>query len=359
MKHSVVYVLGDICPRWGNSEQFSTGNPYDVFHEIIDLFSEADLVIANLEAPATYSGKQLKKNSMNLRLEPTDIKVLSKAGIHGLALANNHILDYGVEGVTDTIRNIQEEGMFCYGAGTEEAARRPQIVSLDGVRIGLLSFAEQEFNCAKDYGVGANMWDDLESIACIRNTKKMCDYLVIQYHGGIEEYPYPSPRLQKKCRAMAEAGANLVTCQHSHCVGTRERWKNTEILYGQGNSVFGYEVNNDEWNIGVLIKIEISEGIEVSYIPIEASKDGEHLMSKSNTLDYLTKFYKKSEMLRASYLPMLFSWGRVANKLNRIFKGRIINIFTKEKSRMNAMNLIRCEAHREVLATILEKEFMP
>lgn len=374
MGKSVLYVLGDICPRWGNGEQFSTLDPYNVFHEIMDKFSEADLVVANLEAPATENENKLKKNSVNLKTDPRDIKVLKEAGINGFALANNHILDYGTEGVIDTICHIQNEGMFCYGAGTQEEASEPQIIEINELRIGLLSFAEQEFNCAKDYQIGANLWDDLDGITSIRKTRKLCDYLIVQYHGGIEEYPYPSPKLQKKCRAMAEAGADLITCQHSHCIGTREKWGNTEILYGQGNSIFGYEMNNVAWNQGLIIKIEIHENTKISYIPIVACEDGEHLMPENEATDFLVNFNKSSERitdyafvnsewtehcmtLKNAYLPMAFSWGRLLNKLNRITNGGLIKIFTKEKAKANAMNLIRCDAHREVITTVLESEY--
>ena len=220
MSKNNIYILGDICPRWGNAKHFDTGNEYIVFNNIINLLSDADLVVANLETPATYNGEKLIKNSMNLKTNPSDLLLLKKAGINGVALANNHILDYGVTGLEDTVSSCEKVGLFCYGAGTVENASKPYFIDLNGKKIGLLAFAEHEFNCAIDYGKGANLWDDLDSISAITKAKKECDYLIVQYHGGIEEYIYPSPYLQKKCRAMCDAGADIITCQHSHCIGT-------------------------------------------------------------------------------------------------------------------------------------------
>ena len=374
MNKKIVYILGDICPRWGNAKQFETKNERVVFNEITDLINDADLVVANLEAPATLSEDKLCKNSMNLKADPADLLLLKKAGINGVSLANNHILDYGLVGLEDTILACEKAGLFYYGAGSIEQSAKPYFVDLDNKRIGLLSFAEHEFNCACDYEKGANLWDDIDGMKAISSAKQECDYLIVQYHGGIEEYIYPSPYLQKKCRAMCDAGANLVTCQHSHCIGTREEYNGAEILYGQGNCIFGYDSNNLQWNQGLIIKIEFADALNITYIPINALLDGEHLMGESTAKELLDSFYAKSEKLcnrefienqwksfclahKNSYLPMLFSYGRISNKINRLLGGKLINLLTTKKTRMNSMNLIRCDAHKEAIQTILEKDF--
>lgn len=374
MKENTIYVLGDICPRWNNTQQFDSNDNGRVFNEIKDLVKKADLVIANLESPATNNNEKLDKNSINLKAKSLDLLALKESGINGISLANNHILDYGVKGLEETIRTCDEYGLFCYGAGTKEEAAKPYFIQLDGLKIGILAFAEQEFNCAIDYGKGANVWDDLEGIKAIQKAKKECDYLIVQYHGGIEEYEYPSPLLQKKCRFMCEAGAGFVTCQHSHCIGTRENYNGSEILYGQGNSIFGFEPNNSKWNQGLIAKIEISDTIKITYIPITASITGEHLINDVQANEILELFNKKSENVlnpvflnqswiefcnkkKDEYFPMIFSWNRVFNKLNRLSKGKIIELFTSNKNRRNAMNIIRCDAHREVIKTIFENDF--
>lgn len=67
------------------------------------------------------------------------------------------------------------------------------------------------------------------------------------YHGGKEYYRYSSPNLQKTCRKMTEKGADLVLCQHSHCIGSYEEYNDSTILYGQGNFIF----NMKKMNIGI------------------------------------------------------------------------------------------------------------
>lgn len=369
-----IYVLGDICPRWGNSEQFDTHEAEQVFHDIVPLISSGDLTIANLEAPLTNKERKLPKNSMNLKAKPTDAELLANAGIQGVALANNHILDYGREGLLDTIDCLKVNNIFSYGAGSMEECAVPVYRNVHGKTIGIMAFAEQEFNCAIDYGVGAQLWDDLDSIKLIRETRRLCDFLIVQYHGGIEEYIYPSPMLQKRCRAIADAGADLVTCQHSHCVGTRELWNGSEILYGQGNTIFGYGLDDNQWNDGLIIKIVLDDEVNIEYIPIEARQDGEYIKQQEKATEFLERFHEESqkilnpdfvhkswkqfcEMRRDVYLPMLFAQGRILGKLNRMSKGMVTSLLTKKITRRNTMNLLRCDAHLEVVKTILELDY--
>src|SRR5690606_27860319 len=110
-------------------------------------------------------------------------------------------------------------------------------------------------------------------------------------HGGIEHYEYPSPRLQRVCRSMVRHGADLVLCQHSHLIGTVEKYRGGEILYGQGNAIYGYRPGNHAWNTGLLVSVNLSRtgmpaeaigagGLKplltaaVSYVPIGCKPDG-------------------------------------------------------------------------------------
>ena len=212
----------------------------------------------------------------------------------------------------------------------------------------------------------------------IRRAKEQCDFLIVQYHGGIEHYIYPSPQLQKICRAMAEAGADFISCQHSHCIGTREEWQGTEILYGQGNCIFGYIDGNDKWNIGLICKIDISlesNTKKISYIPIVASPHGEQLADSKLAEEVISTLEKESEIITNSdfiqsnwkkfclqqadsYIPMQFGWNNNFIRANRLLKGKLVRIATRPKARRNALNLIRCDSHREVINTLLSDEYM-
>lgn len=370
---SNIYILGDICPGWNDTQQFATGNMEAVFLGAHELFQSGDLVIGNLECPVTNSSAKIKKTGCNIKCNAKDINVLADLGISALSLANNHILDYGEQGLKDTLDCLNQYKIKHYGAGTIKESQTPYSIELSGKKIQVLSFAEREFNCAVDYSVGANLWDDIDSLNLIRSRKETCDYLIVQYHGGIEFYEYPSPQLQKRCRAMAEAGADFITCQHSHCIGTHEHWGESEILYGQGNTLFGYDAM-PKCNEGLIVHVTFGEKMIIKYIPIIATINGEQFMDNAMAAKCLTEFEERSSQLnnplflnekwkefcalqKDMYLPMLYARSRVFNKLNRIFKGVLIDMNVRNNSQMATMNLVRCDAHREVVQTLLEQEY--
>jgi len=112
---------------------------------------------------------------------------------------------------------------------------KPLLVEQDGKKIGIYACAETEFSIAEDNRAGANPFDPLESLDHIADLKSKCDFVIVLYHGGKELYRFPSPYLRKVCRKIVEKGADLVICQHSHCIGAFENYHDSVIVYGQGN----------------------------------------------------------------------------------------------------------------------------
>ena len=363
-------LFGDICPTPDYEPLFRAGAEA-LLHDVLPLIRDADLAVCNLECPATAHNSPIVKTGPNLRAEPETLAMLKSAGFHAVSLANNHILDHGVKGVSDTLALCKKHDIAYFGGGENaQEAARPLFLEAKGLRIGFLSFAEHEFNLATEQSPGANLFDPYISLSAIRSAKENCDFLVVLYHGGIEHYIYPSPLLQKKCRAMIDAGADFVSCQHSHCIGTYEEYQNKTILYGQGNSVFGYREGDASWNEGWLVELSFSDKTEIRYHLLSARKDGIYL--NRNDAERTARFEEESANLSKEgfiqsswntfcrkkapwYLPMLLGWGRIGNKLNRLTKGRLLRLFKSRKALMISTNLLHCDAHMELSVTALEQ----
>lgn len=343
----------------------------------LDPLRQADLLIGNLEFPLTDIGRGIIKCGPVLKGKTACLGTLKNAGFGLLGLANNHIKDCGDEGVLNTLARCREAGIVTVGAGENAAAaRKPSIVQVQGWKVGIMAFAEHEFNAASELHCGANLLDLYYSFDQIREIRASCDFLIVLYHGGIEHYVYPSPLLQKKCRKMAESGADLVLCQHSHCVGTVEQFAGGTIVYGQGNTVFGYRPGAADWNEGLIVKVSLSEKstpmASLAYLPIVAAPSGVDVMPADQAKIFLTSLHQRSQSVtnkgfidrswqrycqarHAHYLPMLLGLGRVLNYANRKTKNAIVStLFTKKRLSVT-MNLTRCEAHAEVVRTILEQ----
>ena len=368
-----IMIFGDICPDNDYRALFDSGQygPFD--NEIVCDINNSSFVIGNLECPATENRIPIVKCGPTLRAEPKDIELLSRLGFSILSLANNHILDYGILSAEETIQKCESCGIMTVGAGRNmEQASESLIVDADGKKVGILSFAEAEFNLATETAPGANHFDPYTSYDDVSSLKKQTDFIIILYHGGIEHYQYPSPLLQKKCRGFIKAGANLVLCQHSHCIGTEEKYENGTILYGQGNSVFGYREGNKTWNEGIVVKVDLSSQ-EISYKLLEADKNGIHYAEDDKSTERIVQLKKESVVVKDSAeikfrwmkycasqapldMPLLYGRNRVYIKLNRILRNKLIDhIYSRKKQRIT-MNLLRCESHHEVIQTILENK---
>lgn len=367
-----IIIFGDVCPDNDYRKIFDKGCSA-LSEEIIHEIKDAEYVVANFECPATNENKPITKCGPNLKAKPEDLQVLLKNGINVLSLANNHIFDYGINGVIDTLNTCHNHGFHIFGAGiNRNEADKPLIIELSNKKIGFLSFAEEEFNIAGECSPGASLFDPYYSFDKISALKSKVDSVVVLYHGGIEHYIYPTPLLQKKCKRMVEAGADLVLCQHSHCIGTLERYLGKTILYGQGNSIFGYREGNDKWNEGLLVEFDVDSN-DVFFKLMNATPDGIIFADAKHSDDRINSMIKQSEILKDSnaikdlwiefveqhkalYYSMLLGKNRIYNKLNRILKNKLIDISYRKIEQMITMNILRCDSHREVLVTMLEEK---
>lgn len=375
----VLNILGDICLTQDNRQFVADGNVKGLFNGVLGVLALGDLNVANLEAPVTRGGElPLEKTGPNLSNTGALLDVLSDAGVKVFGLANNHIKDFGSDGIEATLAELDARGVRYFGAGMDaSSARQPLFLKLARHVVGFLAFADHEFSIAEQEEAGANGFDPFESLDDVREAKSKCDYLVVLFHGGIEHYEYPSPLLKKKLRKIVEAGADLVTAQHSHCIGAFEQYRHGSILYGQGNFLFGEQPGNDRWNSGSIIQVTLGDDglTDVRVIPVVARRGGgTDLMAEPEAATCLSELQRRGtevqddalvaecwerfcEHQKKTYLPHLLGWGRLLTRLNKILDGRLVDRLYAKRARMVTHNLIRCEAHHEVLDTILRRAY--
>jgi poly-gamma-glutamate capsule biosynthesis protein CapA/YwtB (metallophosphatase superfamily) len=375
MKEDInIIICGDICPTNDTIDLFEREDEISLFNSVLKTFSVADIVLGNLEFVLTDKPKPIRKSGPVLYGPTKFSNVLKNAGFDVLSLANNHIKDCGSDGVLSSIDACNKSGLDTFGAGSNlNMAKKPYIKNINGFKIGFIAFAEQEFNIATENEAGANYLDPFEDLDTITELKDKVDYLIVIYHGGIEYYQYPSPNLQKKCRKFIDKGADFVTCQHSHCIGTTEDYKNKKIIYGQGNTLFGYQKGNNSWNEGLIIKITINtenKNDKVTFLPIQSSEKGIDYMNDEQSKIIQFKLKERSSYINDNffinetwnnfcdkkkelYFPFLLGFNRYLIHLNRLTRNLIIRILYS-KNRMNTShNILRCEAHNEVIQTLL------
>ncbi len=293
-----ILIGADIVPTASNAIHFQNGSMAELLDEsLIRILACADYRIFNLEVPLTDVERPISKCGPNLIAPSQTVAGLKQIGIDFLTLANNHILDQGVAGMWSTAEQLDKAGIAYAGIGhTPEEAAAPHIRTIGDKRIGIYCCAEHEFSIVTDHTPGANPFDPLESLDHIAELRAQCDYVICLYHGGKEHYRYPSPRLQRVCRRIVEKGADLVVCQHSHCIGCEERYQGGTIIYGQGNFLFDHS-ESEFWKTSVLIRVDLSSG-DIEYIPLQKNGAGVRAASEADAKAILDAMQDRSEQIK-------------------------------------------------------------
>lgn len=368
-----IIIGGDLVPTKTNLDLFNAGDIVNLIgNDLRDILNNCDFRIFNLEVPLSDSEAPIPKCGPNLIAPTSTVRGIKALNPSLIALANNHILDHGVQGLRSTEVILKRYGIPYVGAGNNLVeASRPYIIEREGIRIGIYACAEHEFSIATDVNPGANPFDPLESLDHIISLKAECDYVIMLYHGGKEYYRYPSPYLQKVCRKIAQKGADLVVCQHSHCIGCYEEYEGSIIVYGQGNFIFDHS-ESDYWQTSLLLRVSISDRIAVDYIPIgkngksielavskeksEILEQFKHRSAQINEHGFIERQYHNfANSMEQHYLYALSGYGKWLQRIDRkLLAGKLIKRQFSNRKRLVLRNYIECEAHRELILKSLK-----
>lgn len=241
------------------------------FTGIAPLLARADLVVANLEGALSDAADRLPPTPHRerywLRAERITARVMAEAGIGLVSLANNHVLDYGLEGLTSTMRALDEHGIQHLGAGASEAAaRRSVVVTVKGLRLGFYA-AVQRYDVYADW-----LYAEGESGGCNRlraqaaqedfaALNEQADVRIALAHWGRTYLPVAPGQVRWAARLTA-AGADLVVGHHPHIAQPAVLVGGRPVLYSLGNGPFGTKGGFERFSLdgyGLLALAEFSE----------------------------------------------------------------------------------------------------
>jgi poly-gamma-glutamate synthesis protein (capsule biosynthesis protein) len=368
-----ILIGGDIYPAGRIQSAFIKGRAFEIFHDLLEEITRADLSIANLECPLVSKETPIDKAGPVLGANSLCIKGLSTATWKILNLANNHSFDHGAEGLRETMHTIRAEGLSVVGAGMNiREAQIPLVEEIDGQRIVIYAMAEREFSTADRNTPGANPLDLISFVNAIRLYKQQGLFIVL-LHGGKEYYAYPSPEMIRRCRFMIEMGADAVVCCHTHGPLPWEVHAERPIIYGLGNLIFESDSEEpDPWYEGYMAKLTIENGqIRFDPIPYVQSKKmpGVCGMDHATRERFLEDIQVRGSRLkdgafiedqwggycrgqRIPYLTGLFGYNRFMRKLRKL----LLRTIHSHKDILQALHLVKCETHQEVLSEILDQE---
>lgn len=240
-----IVAVGDIM-LGGTAQEVLQKEDYNYpFKYMIPLLAYADIVIGNLEGPLTSicnSSMDLDKKYIFRSPAEKVAPALSKAGFNMLSLANNHILDYGAEGMNDTIGALKAHNIHSVGTGKNiTEARAGTIVNTTRGRLGFLSYSLTfpESFWATENKPGTAFGHQQQITDDIKRLKKLADSVIVSFHWGREKTTELRPYQPKLARAAIDAGASIVLGHHPHVLQAIEQYNGGLILYSLGNFVFG------------------------------------------------------------------------------------------------------------------------
>lgn len=255
-----------VIERYGADHLFTAG--------VDSIFREAQVVVGNLECPATRIQAPVFKQFI-FRAEPEWLEVLRRHGITHLNLANNHAIDQGREGLMDTRRNIIEAGMVPIGAGANmKEASQPVLLAFEPRKVWLvpsLRLALENYAYLPDKPcVSQEPMDSL--LECVHRLKQedSTAVVIVSLHWGAEHTLQPVPRQRMEAHQLIMAGADVLVCHHTHTLQTIEDFRGHKIYYGIGNFIFDQPkpINSR----ACLVRLKISkDGFTVETIPISSS----------------------------------------------------------------------------------------
>jgi poly-gamma-glutamate synthesis protein (capsule biosynthesis protein) len=294
-----ILIGADVVPTEQTQRLFVEGATHALFGNIYDLVKSADRLVVNLECALTQSETRIKKFGPCLKADPQCADTLKKLGVTDVMLSNNHVFDFGIQGLKDTMKSLERVGLSYTGVGENDIdSRKPHIVEKDGKTIGFINVCEHEYSYALHDRMGANPYNPYVTMHDIRKLKKQVDYVIVLYHGGKEHCRYPSPRLRLLCREMIENGANVVVTQHSHCIGCYEEYEGGHIVYGQGNFHFCWKNMAESWYTSLLVEISIEDKLKINFIPLITKENGIDIAQGVESIDIMRAFYDRNIELK-------------------------------------------------------------
>ncbi|BDH12102.1 CapA family protein [Streptomyces hygroscopicus] len=249
--------------------------------------------VLNLETGVTEDGDFAPGKGIHYRMHPANLPCLTAARPDVCVLANNHVLDFGRQGLVDTLDALAGAGLRTAGAGADAgAARRPAVVPLEGGRRILVfsfgmpssgipgSWAATGDRAGVDFVAGPSSAAATGIVGRVRQEKRPGDVAVVSVHWGAN-WGYHVPRDEAAfAHVLLDGGVDVVHGHSSHHPRALEAYRGKLVIYGCGDfiddyeGITGYERYRDDLRLLCLVSVDPDTGRlhEVRITPLQARR---------------------------------------------------------------------------------------
>lgn len=274
---------------------------------VSNVTKDTDILLVNTENPFTTSGNAVKPD-VPLKASPRYIPLIN--GTSGMVIsanANNHVFDYGVSGMRDSIKNLDSYGIPHIGAGENKAeATKPITIEKEGHQITIFNYMDsenfQEYSQqvlpkSTEDSPGYSAWDDTESVEQIKQAKENgSDIIIVYMHYGNEYSRSPNDNQKKISHLAIDAGATAVVGAHAHVTQGIEVYNEKPIFYNLGN--FMFDQSNPATHTAYFVDFDIvQENITANIYPVYISGYLPHFMDSSDGTSLLNNLNPQCEQM--------------------------------------------------------------
>jgi poly-gamma-glutamate capsule biosynthesis protein CapA/YwtB (metallophosphatase superfamily) len=311
----IIGFTGDVMlGRLVNEMIDNTGYAYP-WGNTLPLMKAHDLNIINLETTLTTSRQKVPK-VFNFKANPDRVKCLTEAKIDIANLANNHILDFDAEGLTETVRMLDEAGIKHVGAGkNSKEAKSPVIIIKKEIRIGIIGMTDNEPGWkASNEKPGTNFLEVgniSEAKPQIQTIRNHVDVLILTLHWGPNKREFPNGKFIHFAHELIESGVDIIHGHSAHIFQGIEVYKEKPILYDTGDFIDDYAVDpylRNDYSFLFEVELEKNRIEKLTLIPVvinnmqvnkASKKDFQSIVSKFKfrTTIYKTVFKEKKDRL--------------------------------------------------------------
>lgn len=241
------------------------------FQKVESLLRDNDLAVANLEGPITNSqsvslaSKMGEKNNYIFTFDPKVGQALVGENIKLVNIGNNHITNFGSNGIESTRNYLMQAGVGFFG-DPEKSDGRIAFENIKGLKIAFVNYNQFILNAQQ------------KTIEDINKSKKAnADIIIVYTHWGKEFVDKPDQKIQDLAHEFIDAGVDLIIGSHPHVVQTKEEYKGKMIYYSLGNFIFDqyFDLHTREGMIVLTTINTSSKEIEAKEFQVKMDSNGQ------------------------------------------------------------------------------------
>jgi hypothetical protein len=237
---------------------------------------ECDFAIVNLEGPIIDRARPRSGKRRPLWNGRHVVRILRCLNVKVAVLANNHIMDFDEEGLTETIETLERAGIRWVGCGTSDG-RTAEAIQWPNSDLIIAAYAQREGPMAEEGRAGPIPLPAGQILrAQIKEWKRVRKKVILSYHGGEEFFTTPWPRRAAAFEAWRRAGASVVFGHHAHAAQPIVHRHDGVIMYGVGNLYMDtpYQRRHARTDLGIAVRVGLDSSVTVAARHVHAERDG-------------------------------------------------------------------------------------